>query len=72
MTYLQATVEFYEEVAQTPDVGLCCVQSSPLQLPGLMIPATVCDKTARNLQCKNSAEILITPSTWHYNGGGCC
>jgi hypothetical protein len=39
MTYLEATAKFYSEVAQTPEVGLCCVQSSPLQLPGLKIPA---------------------------------
>ncbi|NEP26140.1 MAG: SAM-dependent methyltransferase, partial [Moorea sp. SIO3I6] len=38
MTYLETTAEFYSEVAQTPQVGLCCVQSSPLQLPGLKIP----------------------------------
>jgi ubiquinone/menaquinone biosynthesis C-methylase UbiE len=38
MTYLETTAEFYAEVAQTPEVGLCCVQSSPLQLPELKIP----------------------------------
>ena len=37
MTYLETTANFYTEVAQTPEVGLCCVQSSPLQLPGLKI-----------------------------------
>ncbi|AUC62148.1 Ubiquinone/menaquinone biosynthesis methyltransferase UbiE [Cyanobacterium sp. HL-69] len=38
MTYLETTAKFYSEVAQTPEVGLCCVQSSSLQLPGLKIP----------------------------------
>lgn len=38
MTYLETTAQFYSEVAQTPEVGLCCVQSSPLHLPGLKIP----------------------------------
>ncbi|MBD0343382.1 MAG: arsenosugar biosynthesis arsenite methyltransferase ArsM [Coleofasciculus sp. Co-bin14] len=38
MTYLETTAKFYSEVAETPQVGLCCVQSSPLQLPGLKIP----------------------------------
>ena len=28
MTYLESAVDFYSEVAQTPDVGLCCVQST--------------------------------------------
>ncbi|MBD2654214.1 arsenosugar biosynthesis arsenite methyltransferase ArsM [Synechocystis sp. FACHB-383] len=41
MTYLQTTADFYAEVAQTPEVGLCCVQSSPLQLPGLVIPRSM-------------------------------
>ncbi|HLP89793.1 MAG TPA: arsenosugar biosynthesis arsenite methyltransferase ArsM [Nostocaceae cyanobacterium] len=38
MTYLETAAQFYSEVAQTPEVGLCCVQSSPLQLPELKIP----------------------------------
>ncbi|MFM8295612.1 MAG: arsenosugar biosynthesis arsenite methyltransferase ArsM [Microcystaceae cyanobacterium] len=36
------------------------------------IPASVCDKTARQLALMNPQEILVTDSTWHYNGGGCC
>ncbi|UAJ72392.1 arsenosugar biosynthesis arsenite methyltransferase ArsM [Synechocystis sp. PCC 7339] len=38
MTYLQTTADFYAEVAQTPEVGLCCVQNNPLTLPELTIP----------------------------------
>ncbi|NJK29467.1 MAG: methyltransferase domain-containing protein [Acaryochloridaceae cyanobacterium CSU_3_4] len=38
MTYLESAAEFYTQVAETPEVGLCCVQSTPLQLPGLVIP----------------------------------
>jgi len=34
------------------------------------VPASVCDKTAANLG--TSKDILITDSTWHYTGGGCC
>lgn len=34
-------------------------------------PLAVCDKTAAALQAEN-AEIYISESTWHYNGGGCC
>lgn len=36
------------------------------------VPAAVCDKTAAKLAAFNPEEILITDSTWHYNGGGCC
>ena len=35
-------------------------------------PLAVCDKTAGALQALNSDELLITPSTWFYDGGGCC
>ena len=35
-------------------------------------PIAVCDKTALNLATKFPNEVIITDSTWHYNGGGCC
>lgn len=38
MSYLQTTADFYAEAAETPQVGLCCVSSPPLQLPGLQVP----------------------------------
>lgn len=34
-------------------------------------PLSVCDKTARALGSLDE-DILITPSTWFYDGGGCC
>jgi hypothetical protein len=36
------------------------------------LPASVCDKTANNLAKSYPQDILVTDSTWHYNGGGCC
>ncbi|NEQ52419.1 MAG: SAM-dependent methyltransferase, partial [Leptolyngbya sp. SIO3F4] len=38
MSYLETTAKFYSDVAEDPMVGLCCVQSTPLQLPGLNVP----------------------------------
>ncbi len=35
-------------------------------------PLSVCDKTAAALQNLNRKDIFISPSTYHYNGGGCC
>lgn len=35
-------------------------------------PLAVCDKTASALQALGRSDILLSPSTWHYNGGGCC
>ena len=35
-------------------------------------PLAVCDKTAAALQALDKSDIYITPSTWFYDGGGCC
>jgi len=34
------------------------------------VPSAVCDKTAKNLG--SYPNVLVTGSTWHYDGGGCC
>lgn len=38
----------------------------------LGIPTGVCDKTAAALAVAAPDTVLITPSTWHYRGDGCC
>lgn len=35
------------------------------------LPMAVCDKTATALS-KVDADVVVTASTWHYQGGGCC
>jgi SAM-dependent methyltransferase len=35
-------------------------------------PLSVCDKTAGFLEKLNRPDIFISPSTWFYDGGGCC
>lgn len=35
-------------------------------------PLAVCDKTAGALESLNRNDIFISPSTFHYDGGGCC
>jgi len=35
-------------------------------------PLSVCDKTAAALQNLNRNDLFISPSTFHYDGGGCC
>ncbi len=35
-------------------------------------PLSVCDKTAAALAGLERDNIFISPSTWHYDGGGCC
>lgn len=35
-------------------------------------PLAVCDKTAAALQALGRSDLYLTPSTWFYDGGGCC
>ncbi|WP_297337418.1 arsenosugar biosynthesis arsenite methyltransferase ArsM [Algoriphagus sp.] len=35
-------------------------------------PLAICDKTARDLESLNRKDLLITDSTYFYDGGGCC
>ena len=64
MTYLETAAQFYQEVAQTPQVGLCCVQSTPLQLPGLKIPLLMqemnygCGTTVHPTELSNQPTVL--------------
>jgi SAM-dependent methyltransferase len=64
MTYLETTAQFYTEVAQTPEVGLCCVQNSTLQLPELKIPTQMqemnygCGTTVRANELTNVPTVL--------------
>jgi hypothetical protein len=36
------------------------------------IPMAVCDKTATALAAARREDLIVTDSTWHYAGGGCC
>jgi SAM-dependent methyltransferase len=35
-------------------------------------PLAVCDKTARALEALGRDDLLVSESTWFYDGGGCC
>ncbi len=35
-------------------------------------PLAICDKTAGALEALNRNDIYFSPSTFHYDGGGCC
>jgi SAM-dependent methyltransferase len=36
------------------------------------VPLAICDKTAAALQALGRDDLFISPSTWFYDGGGCC
>jgi ubiquinone/menaquinone biosynthesis C-methylase UbiE len=70
MSYLEAAAQFYSEVAETPQVGLCCVQSSPLQFPGLKIPY---EMQQMNYGCGTTihpAELTGEPTVLYVGVGG--
>ena len=70
MSYLETAAQFYGEVAETPQVGLCCVQSSPLQLPGLKVPAVMQEM---NYGCGTTvypAELVNQPTVLYVGVGG--
>ena len=64
MTYLETAAKFYSDVAQTPEIGLCCVQSTPMQLPGLNIPLKMqemnygCGTTVHANELNNEPTVL--------------
>ncbi len=70
MTYLEAAAQFYSEVAQTPQIGLCCVQSSSLQLPGLHIPLQMQEMNYGCGTTVHVAELANQPTVLYVGVGG--
>jgi SAM-dependent methyltransferase len=70
MSYLETTAQFYAEAAETPQVGLCCVSTPPLQLPGLNIPEIM---QQMNYGCGSTvhpAELFGEPTVLYIGVGG--
>jgi SAM-dependent methyltransferase len=70
MTYLETTAQVYAEAAETPQEGLCCVSSPPLQLPGLNIPEIM---QQMNYGCGSTVhpiELFGTPKVLYIGVGG--
>ncbi|MCA1991511.1 MAG: arsenosugar biosynthesis arsenite methyltransferase ArsM [Coleofasciculus sp. S288] len=70
MSYLETTAKFYSEVAQTPQVGLCCVQSSPLQLLGLKIPLRMQEMNYGCGTTVHPTELADAPTVLYVGVGG--
>lgn len=70
MTYLETAAQFYSQVAQTPEVGLCCVQTTAVQLPGLKIPQ---EMQEMNYGCGTTVhytELFKQPTVMYVGVGG--
>ncbi|MEM9220209.1 MAG: arsenosugar biosynthesis arsenite methyltransferase ArsM [Cyanobacteria bacterium P01_F01_bin.150] len=70
MSYLETVAEFYTEVAETPEVGLCCVQSTPLQLPGLNVPVQMQEMNYGCGTTVHPAELSGSPTVLYVGIGG--
>ena len=70
MSYLETTAKFYTEVAETPQVGLCCVQTSPLQLPGLRVPNSMQEMNYGCGTTVHPAELINAPTVLYVGVGG--
>ncbi|MBD2362879.1 arsenosugar biosynthesis arsenite methyltransferase ArsM [Anabaena minutissima FACHB-250] len=70
MTYLETAAQFYSEVAQTPQIGLCCVQSTPLQLPGLKIPLPMQEMNYGCGTTVHPTELSHQPTVLYIGVGG--
>ncbi|MBO0349549.1 arsenosugar biosynthesis arsenite methyltransferase ArsM [Phormidium pseudopriestleyi FRX01] len=70
MSYLETTAQFYAEAAKNPQVGLCCVSTSPLKLPGLKIPKIM---QQMNYGCGSTVhptELFGEPTVLYIGVGG--
>ena len=70
MGYLETAADFYSEVAQTPEIGLCCVQSTPLQLPGLNIPEIMQEMNYGCGSTVHPSELIDEPTVLYVGVGG--
>lgn len=70
MTYLESAAKFYSQVAQTPEVGLCCVQTSPLQLPELKVPLSMQEMNYGCGTTVHPAELSGEPKVLYVGVGG--
>jgi ubiquinone/menaquinone biosynthesis C-methylase UbiE len=70
MSYLDSTAQFYAAVATTPEVGLCCVQSSPLIMPGLVIPERMQEMNYGCGTTVHPAELAGQPAIAYVGVGG--
>ena len=70
MSYLDATYKLYTEVAQTPDIGLCCTTSPLWQLPGLRIPKIMQDMNYGCGTTVSASDLVGSPTVLYVGVGG--
>jgi SAM-dependent methyltransferase len=70
MSYLETAADFYRAAAVTPEVGLCCVQGSTVQFPGLRIPARMSNMNYGCGTTVQPTELTGQPTVLYVGVGG--
>ncbi len=70
MTYLDTAAKFYQQVAEAPEVGLCCVQSTPMHFPGLRVPQVMQDMNYGCGTTVHPVELVNQPTVLYVGVGG--
>jgi len=70
MSYIETVKEFYKEVAQTPDKGLCCTTTPIWQLPGLSIPQIMLDMNYGCGTTVHPRDLTNHPTVMYVGVGG--
>ena len=70
MSYLETTAKFYSDVAEDPMVALCCVQNTPLQLPGLTVPTLMQEMNYGCGTTVHPSELSGEPNVLYVGVGG--
>ena len=70
MSYLETTAEFYAEAAKTPQVGLCCISTPPLQYPDLKIPEIIQEMNYGCGTTIHPTELCGSPTVLYIGVGG--
>jgi ubiquinone/menaquinone biosynthesis C-methylase UbiE len=70
MTYLETTAQFYTEAAKTPQVGLCCISTPPLEFPDLKIPEIIYQMNYGCGTTIHPSELSGSPTVLYIGVGG--
>ncbi|NCJ07120.1 methyltransferase domain-containing protein [Synechococcales cyanobacterium C] len=70
MTYLETAAQFYQQVAETPVVGLCCIQSTTLNFPGLRVPKVMQEMNYGCGTTVHPQELIHKPKVLYVGVGG--
>jgi ubiquinone/menaquinone biosynthesis C-methylase UbiE len=70
MSYLQTTKDIYKEVAEKPQLGLCCTTTPIWLLPGLSIPKRMLEMNYGCGSTVNQADLINNPKILYVGVGG--